>query len=160
MDARAARHQDDPVPELPPEDGPDEIWVGPVGPIPVHYDDDPRLVDDQVAWSEAAARAQGMLSADELLRGLVDPDWRVRHAVVDRLIARARDHRTLPALLKALADDPAWQVRDAVAIRLSDFEPDAVMPSLLAARGDTHLEVHWSVEFAIDQLEGPPRPGK
>ena len=120
------------MPELPPEDGPDEIWVGPVGPIPVHYDGDPRRIDDQAAWSKAAGRAQAMHSADELLQGLVDPDWRVRHEVVDRLIARAReDHRTLPALLKALAEDPAWQVRDAVAIRMSDFDPDAVMPSLL-----------------------------
>jgi hypothetical protein len=151
------------VPELPPEDGPDEIWIGPVGPIPVHYDDDPRLVDDQAAWSEARARAQAMHSPDELLEGLVDPDWRVRHEVVDRLIARARareDHRTLPALLKALAEDPAWQVRDAVAIRMSGFEPHVVLPSLLAACGDNHPEVRWSVEFAINQLGGPPAPAK
>jgi hypothetical protein len=53
-----------------------------------------------------------------------------------------------------LAEDPAWQVRDAVAIRMSDFEPDAVMPSLLGAREDTHPEVRSSVEFAIDQLAG------
>jgi HEAT repeat protein len=149
------------VPELPPEDRPDEFWIGPIGPIPIQYEDDPRLDEDREAWSQSTARAQAMHSPDELLDGLVDADWRVRHEVVDRLIARARDdHRTLPALLKALANDPAWQVRDAVAIRLGDFERDAVLPSLLIAQADPHPEVRWSVEFSISQLGGPPAPAR
>jgi HEAT repeat protein len=101
--------------ELPPEDQPDTIQIGPVGPIPVFHEDDPRLADDRAAWASARRKAQAMLSADELLDGLADPDWRVRHEVVDRLIARAReDPRTLPALLRAAMQDEAWQVRDAV----------------------------------------------
>jgi HEAT repeat protein len=157
VDVGGTASEDDEVPELPPEDRPDEIWIGGVGPIPIRYEDDPRLAEDREAWSKSTARAQAMHSADELLAGLVDADWRVRHEIVDRLIARARDdRRTLPALLKALAHDPAWQVRDAVAIRMADFERDAVLPALLTARADPHPEVRWSVEFSISQLVGPP----
>jgi hypothetical protein len=125
VDVAGTASEDEEVPELPPEDRPDEFWIGEVGPIPIQYDDDPRLAEDRHAWSKATARAQAMHSADELLAGLVDPDWRVRYEVVDRLIAIARDdRRTLPALLKALVHDAAWQVRDAVALRMSDFERD------------------------------------
>lgn len=142
---------------LPPEDRADEIWIGPVGPIPVHYDDDPRLADDRAAWSQATARAQAMHSADELLAGMVEGDWRVRHEVVDRLVARAAgDGRTVPALLRALAGDPAWQVRDKVAMRMTDFSDDRVLRALLAARDDPHSEVQWSVQYALGQLEVDP----
>jgi HEAT repeat protein len=107
----------------PREDMPDEIWIGPVGPIPIFHQDDPRFVDERAAWSIANKKSQAMHSADELIDGLTDPDWRVRFGVVDRLIARARDDdRTLPALLRTAEMDPAWQVRSAVAVRLHEFE--------------------------------------
>ena len=86
--------------KLPPEDQPDAIHIGPVGPIPIFHEDDPRLADDRAAWSAARKKAQAMHSADDLLDGLTHADWRVRHQVIDRLIARARDDaRTLPVLL-------------------------------------------------------------
>ena len=66
-----------------------------------------------------------MLTADELLGGLEDEEWRVRVGVVDRLVARARsDERTVPSLIEHLLSDPAWQVRDAVALALKAFPGD------------------------------------
>ena len=35
---------------LAPEDQPDVIYIGPVGPIPVHYEDDPRFEEERQAW--------------------------------------------------------------------------------------------------------------
>jgi hypothetical protein len=87
---------------LPPEDQPDTVSIGPVEGIPVHYEDDPRLEAEHRRWSVARRKAQAMHGVDELLRGLHDDDWRVRHEVVDRLVARGKDDpRTLPELLTA-----------------------------------------------------------
>jgi HEAT repeat protein len=139
--------------ELPPEDKPDVIWIGPVGPIPIIDEDDPRFDEERAAWSAARRKAQAMHSADDLLQGLTDPDWRVRHEVVDRLIARARtDARTLPALLRAATEDDAWQVRAKVTMRLIEFDPEAVRAVLLGALTDSSPEVRWSARYALDQL--------
>jgi hypothetical protein len=86
------------VKELPPEDQPDTFSIGPVGPIPIIHDDDPRFAEDRAAWSAARRKAQAMHSADELVRGIGDPEWRVRHEVVDRLIARASDDSRQPTV--------------------------------------------------------------
>lgn len=139
---------------LPPEDQPDVISVGPVGPIPIFHEDDPRLVDDKAAWSAARKKAQAMHSPDDLLDGLTDADWRVRHEVVDRLIARARDDpRTLPALLQAITEDASWEVRDTVAMRLRKFDPEVVRPVLRRALADPSPKVRWAARFSLDQLE-------
>lgn len=139
--------------ELPHEDRPDTIDIGPVKGIPIVEDDDPRFKEDRAAWSAARKRAQALVSADELLEGMQDADWRVRHEVVDRLIARARsDARTLPALLHALAADAAWQVRDAVAMRLHEFDPAVAAPALERALNDPEPEVRSSARFSLDQL--------
>ena len=53
--------------DLPPEDQPDVVWVGPVGPIPIHYQDDPRFEEERAAWSHARKKAQALHSAEELL---------------------------------------------------------------------------------------------
>ncbi len=141
---------------LPPEDQPDEIWIGLVGPIPVHYDDDPRLEEQRAAHYRATAKAQAMHTAEELLAGLTDHDWRVRHEVVDRLIARwGQDERTLPALMRAALDDPAWQVRDAVVMRLHDFDKELVMPVLREAQRDEHEDVRSAANYSLAQLGVP-----
>jgi hypothetical protein len=143
------------VDNLPPEDQPDVIYIGPVGPIPIIHEDDPRFEEERAAWSAATRKAQAMHSADELLDGLKDADLRVRQEVVDRLIARAGDdERTLPALLQVATHDGAWEVRDAVIMRLNEFEPEKVRPVLLEALGDPNPEVSWAARFSLDQL-GP-----
>ncbi len=142
--------------QLPPDDQPDEVWVGSVGPIPVHYEDDPRLVSERARWHDANVRSQALLTADELLEGLEDEEWRVRVGVVDRLVARAHnDERTVSSLIEHLLTDAAWQVRDAVAMALKAFPgEERVLKALRTATADENDEVRWSVGFALAQLEG------
>jgi hypothetical protein len=142
------------MPDLPPKDRPDAIQIGPIGPIPVFHDDDPRQDEDRRAWSAAKARAQTLHTVDELLAGLNDPDWRVRHEVIPRLIAKGRDdQRTVPTLLQTLAGDKVWQVRDIVAMSLHAFERELVTASLRRAMGgDESSDVRWSARYSLLQL--------
>ena len=90
---------------------------------------------------------------DDLLGGLYEDDWRVRHEVVDRLIARGKgDPRTLPRLLDAATSDPAFQVQCAILMRLSEFDRRAVLPVLHRAAVELHAEVRWSARFSLNQL--------
>lgn len=93
--------------QLPPEDQPDTIDIGPVKGIPIFHDDDPRLEEDRALWSAATRKAQALHSADELLAGLRDHDWRVRHESVDRLVARAKDEGLLRSQIGAVQGHPA-----------------------------------------------------
>jgi HEAT repeat protein len=89
-----------------------------------------------------------------------DPDWRVRHETVDRLIARARgDERTLPTLLQVATTDDAWQVRDAVVMRLYEFDRDDVLPTLHEAERDDVSDVRWSARYSLFQMGMGPDPG-
>jgi hypothetical protein len=142
------------VTDLPPDDQPDTIDVGPVHDIPVHYVEDPRLVDERAALSSARANAQARHTPDELLAGLDDPDWRVRHEVIDRLAVRAEaDPRTPHALIRTLATDPAWEVRSAAAMAIQRFHGPDVVTALRAACLDPHDEVRESAEFSLNQMD-------
>lgn len=146
--------------ELVPEDRPRTICIGPIRNIPVVADDDPRLAASRAAWSAATRTAQALHTADELLAGLRAHDWRVRHQSVDRLVARwPRDRRTLPALLHAAVRDRSWEVRDAVVMRLDEFDRGAVLAVLRTAAHDVHREVRWSARFALFQAGCGPDPG-
>lgn len=135
-----------------PESG-DEIWIGPVGPIRVWDENDPEFIAERAAWHEPRARAYAMVTVEDHLAGLADPDWRCRHEVIDRLVARGKsDPRTLPALLNALKSDQAWQVRDCIAMKLYEFPVDRVELALREAERDPHPEVRWSARFSLTQL--------
>jgi HEAT repeat protein len=139
--------------QLPPEDQPETVDIGPVTDIPVFYDDDPRLEEDKAKWSAATKTAQALHSPDELLSGLRNQDWRVRHQTVDRLIGRAKnDPRTLPALVRAANSDESWQVRDACVMRLKDFPASSVLAALRIAAVDPHPEVRWAAAYSLSQL--------
>jgi HEAT repeat protein len=147
--------------DLPPEDRPDEIWIGPIGPIPIIDEDDPRFVEERAAQSTANRKAQALHSADELLEGVRDKDWRVRHESVDRLVARwSKDARTVDALIELASADPAWQVRSKAMMRLDEFDLERVEPTLQAGLDDPHEDVRWSARFILFQLglidEPPP----
>jgi hypothetical protein len=131
----------------------DEIWIGPVGPIRVWDENDPEFIAERAAWHEPRARAQAMMTVEEHLTGLGDSNWRCRHEVIDRLVARGKDdRRTLPALLNVLTTDPAWQVRDAVAMTLHEFPPADVEAALRKAENDAHPDVRWSAQYSLSQL--------
>jgi HEAT repeat protein len=143
--------------ERPSADQPDAIWIGPVGPIPVFHDDDPRLEADKVAGRRFAAVADGMHSAEELLAGLHHPEAEVRWRVVDRLVARAgSDARTVPVMLDVLRSDPSWKVRDAIAMAFSGFHDQRVVLALHQALTDDHEEVRWAARYALTQLGERP----
>ena len=138
---------------LPPEDQPDVVSIGPVGPIPIIEDDDPRFVEERAAWSRATAKAQALHSADELVSGVHDSDWRVRHESIDRLVARwPDDHRTLPTLLELAQHDPVWQVRSAATMPLTRFDSERVVPVARLVMEDSVAEVRWSANFVLFQL--------
>jgi len=144
--------------DLPKQDQPDEIWIGPVGPIPVHYADDPRLDSERRAWKEAATRVDGLNTPDELLEALSSDEWQVRVWVIDRLMARAsNDGRLVPALIDHLIADPAWEVRARIAIKLTRYPGDRrVNAALHKAQGDSNSEVRESVTYALEQISGEP----
>jgi hypothetical protein len=51
-------------------------------------------------------------SADELLAGVADDDWHVRHESIDRLKdCWHGDPRTFPVVAELVEHDPKWQVR-------------------------------------------------
>ncbi len=136
--------------DLPPEDQPDTISVGPIEGIPIIEDDDPRFEGERAAWSAARKRAQAMHTPDELIAGMSDADWRVRHEVVDRLAARGKDDpRTVPTLLRAVAEDPAWEVRASAVMAVGWFDDERVAEALRAAMSDPHADVRWSAEFKL-----------
>jgi len=139
--------------DLPPEDRPDEIWIGPIGPIPIIDEDDPRFVEERAAQSTANRKAQALHSADELLEGVRDKDWRVRHESVDRLVARwSKDARTVDALIELASADPAWQVRSKAMMRLDEFDLERVEPILQGGLDDPREDVRWSARFILFQL--------
>jgi HEAT repeat protein len=139
--------------QLPPEDQPDEIWIGPVGPIPIIEADDPRFTEERAAWSKARARAQALHSEDELLSGVRDSDWRVRHESIDRLKARWHDDpRTLPALLDLAEHDPEWRVRSTATMALASFDRHRVVPVLRRGLEDPNERVRWAANFELYQF--------
>lgn len=148
--------------DLPPEDRPDEIWIGPIGPIPTIDEDDPRFEEERAAQSAANRKAQALHSADELLEGVREEDWRVRYESVDRLVARwSADAHTIDALIEMASADPAWQVRCKATMRLDEFDPERVEPTLRRGLADPNEDVLWSARFILFQLgltEDPP-PG-
>jgi hypothetical protein len=143
----------------PPKDQPDVIWIGPVGPIPIQYADDPRFDDERAAWSKATKSAQAFHSADQLLQGVTDEDWRVRFQSIDRLKARWHDDpRTLPTLLDLAEHDPIWQVRDRATMVLIYFDRDVVAPIVRRLLADECADVRWWANYVLSQfgLSQPP----
>lgn len=139
--------------EIPPEDQPDVVYIGPVGPIPIGYEDDPRSEDERAAWSAATKKAQALHTADELLSGMQDPDWRVRFECIDRLIARWKDDpRTADAVSTAATEDSSLEVRAAAMMRMGVFDPTQVRPILRSGLRDPEEEVRWAAQFVLNQL--------
>lgn len=101
----------------------------------------------------ARAKAQSLHSAEELLAGVRDVDWRVRHESVPRLLARWHDDdRTLLTILELAEHDPVWQVRSAAIMKLLSFDSDSVPVAARRALDDASEEVRWSANYVLFQL--------
>ena len=136
---------------LSPEDQPDVLRIGPIV-VPIIEDDDPRYLDEQVAWSSAKRVAQAWYSWDELEGGTQHPDWRVRCEATDRLAARWPDHPGTVSRLLALATaDAQPEVRDTAVMRLVDFPTHAVRPTLEVTAHDSDPDVRWSANYVLHQ---------
>jgi hypothetical protein len=80
----------------------------PIEGIPIVDEADPRFVQEREPGRWPHTQAQALHSADELIEGMSDPVWRVRHDSVDRLVAHARnDVGTPPTLVLAATADEA-----------------------------------------------------
>jgi len=138
---------------FPPEDLPDELTIGPVGPIPIIDEDDPRFEAERSVWSSARAKAQVLHSVEDLLDGLADDEWRVRFESIDRLVARGRDDPRTPLAVRRVAEhDPVWQVRARAMTRLHEFDAHLVRRTLLRGLRDSNELVRSSARYALDQL--------
>jgi HEAT repeat protein len=145
--------------DLPPEDRPDDISIGPIGSIPIIDEDDPRFEAERAAWSAANKKAQALHSADELLQGVGDADWRVRHESVQRLVARwSDDPRTLDAIMSLATGDEAWQVRGTAVMKLLEFDPTHVEATARRALEDEHQDVRWSAQYVLWQSGSTDEP--
>ncbi len=114
--------------------------------------DDPRFAEERTAWIAASKKAQGLLSAEELLTGVSDDDWHVRYESIDRLKARWHDDpRTFPALVQLAERDPKWHVRDHAMMALHDFERDEVISVARRGTRDPSSHVRWSANFVLFQ---------
>src|SRR4051812_39787915 len=87
---------------------PEEIWIGPMGPIEITGEDDPRR--------RAANRASKIVQAASSLQDLIDlvensPDPRVRAQAIPRLSARFRGVETALKVLIHAIDDEDRHVR-------------------------------------------------
>ncbi len=136
----------------PPENQPDAIWVGPVGPIPVFHSDDFRLEADRRAGEAAAAVADALHTPDELLAGLRHQS---RGSMAGRTSTRcpgAQRCQDRPGTPQSLGGNPSWKVRDQVDMSLTGFVEPRVVKALRLALNDENEEVRWAAEYALAQL--------
>ncbi|MFC5503193.1 HEAT repeat domain-containing protein [Lysinimonas soli] len=136
---------------MPDDEPPDEIYIGPVGPIPIRDVDPVGQTQDR----DDAAVADALHSAEELQSGMHHERAGVRHRVVDRLVARGFDHpNTIPTLLAVLANDPDPMPRFMVAMVLYKFGPDEriVQALIVAMKNDPDHDVRAEAMYSLDQL--------
>jgi transposase len=159
LDRKGQRMTTDDSPGSP--DRADVMWVGPIGPIPIFHDDDPRIQDQLASTRSAEARAAALPTLDSLFACLGDPDGDFRKACTNEISRRGReDHRYVPELLYLLQHDPASGVRIAAAFALCDVSPGAAAIAALhqSASEDSNKQVRWSARLALFQLDEGPNP--
>ena len=156
------------------KDDVESIWIGPIGPIPILADDDPKLV----AGRESVRIAQAAIECVDLIELVLrHPDPTVRMEAVPRLKARfpndtSSQHALILALkdqdegvrceaISALADLAMPGVGDLLAAALSDPEPDV---RFFAAIGlhppvESHQPLRIAIASARQDLEEPALRG-
>ncbi|SRR6266436_4621408 len=130
-------------------DKPGEISIGPIGPIPIVREDDPRRLAANAAAKIAQAAAE---SADLIALVLSHSDPLVRMQAVPRLKARfPNDSRAQEALVHALKDGDD-SVRCAAISAIADLGLPLAGDLLAAALGDPESDVRFFAAIGLQHL--------
>jgi hypothetical protein len=125
------------------------FFIGPIGPIPIVSEDDPR----RVASNAAARVAQAAVDRDDLIALVLNhPDAIVRMEAVPRLKARfPNDIGAHDALMHAVIDgDEA--VRCAAVYAVADLALPLAGDLLATALNDTDADVRYFAAMGLQQL--------
>jgi len=131
------------------DEKPRAIFIGPIGPIPVVGEDDPR----RVASNAAARVAQAAVDCDDLIALVLNhPDAIVRMEAVPRLKARfPNDSRAHDALMRAVTDGDG-AVRCSAVYAIADLALPQAGDLLAIALNDTDADVRYFAAMGLHQL--------
>ena len=132
-----------------------ELWIGPIGPIPVTADDDPRRKIGRAASRDA----QAATTCAELV-SLVEanPDPLVRMEAVPRLKARFPMSDAARTALVGALRDPDDGVRCEAISAVSDLAIPGAGDLLVAALNDAEPDVRFFAAIGLQQLDDPRAP--
>ncbi len=102
----------------------------------------------QGSVADALGRIGDVRAVEPLLRLLTSVDDYARSCAVPALVG-FEDERVVPALCRALRDDPSWSVREAAASALGRIGDESALPSLIAAMQDEDGDVREKVGRAL-----------
>jgi HEAT repeat protein len=131
------------------------VWIGPIGPIPVMKDDDPR----RAALRESDRIAQAAVDCRDLVELVLQhPDPIVRLGAVPRLKARfPNDASAQKALVNAIGDvDEA--VRCAAISAVTDLALPEAGDLLVVALSDPEPDVRFFAAIGLQALNDPRAP--
>jgi HEAT repeat protein len=130
-------------------DTPDDIWIGPIGPIEIAPEDDPQ----RLAANAASRIAQAAVDCDDLIALVLDyPDPLVRMEAVPRLKARfPSDSRAHGALMNAVTDIDE-SVRCAAISAIADLALPLAGDLLAVALHDVEPDVRFFAALGLQQL--------
>jgi HEAT repeat protein len=136
------------------DDG-ESIWIGPIGPIPIVADADPKLV----AGRESARVAQAAIDCVDLIELVLHhPDPIVRMEAVPRLKARfPNDTSSQHALIHALKDEDEG-VRCAAASAVAELAVPGAGDLLATMLSDQEPDVRFFAAIGLQTLDDPRAP--
>jgi HEAT repeat protein len=131
------------------------LWVGPIGPIPILADDDPRLV----ARHRASRIADSAVECPDLIELILrHPDPVVRMEAVPRLKARfPKDGAANDTLIRALRDEDE-AVRCAAISAVADLALPGAGDLLVGALSDREPDVRFFAAIGLQTLADPRAP--
>ena len=147
--------------DLPPEDRPDEIWIGPIGPIPIIDEDDPRFVEERALSQQRTGRPR---RSTRRMSSSRESETKTGVCAMNPSIASSLDGANTHAPSTPSSN---WQVLIRLGrfaaramMRLDEFDLERVEPTLQGGLDDRHEDVRWSARFILFQLglidEPPP----
>jgi len=137
------------------DDDDNVVWIGPIGPIPIMEDDDPR----RAALRESDRIAQAAVDCRDLVELVLQhPDPIVRLGAVPRLKARfPNDPSAQKALVNAIGDvDEA--VRCAAISAVTDLALPEARDLLVVALSDPEPDVRFFAAVGLQALNDPRAP--